>query len=297
MRGAGGAEDLLGEIEVRFQLLVADPVVLDGHAFGDEFLAVAFLVVTAQAQFLGHDPEMHAGPVQAGATDAVAGKEGGELAVGQRGIVDPVADAHGALGEILEQLAAGVVGQLVEGVGVGTVGIGIAVLAALQRHHVEPGLGQLLGQDRSGPAEADHHRVHRFECRRHVQPLSPEIATGGKGYFSPRSAQSMKSARAPGNRPASSPPGRDCRRAADRRRSLRGCFAATGRRAAWPAGPAGRSGRLPGVAGCRPAPTAPARRTACPGWPCSSVPGRRCRPGRCRVAPASTDGRTPARRR
>ncbi|MCY1530038.1 hypothetical protein D9M68_652120 [compost metagenome] len=198
MGGAGGAEDLLGEVEVRLQFLVADPVVLDGHVLGDEFPAVALLVVTAQAQLLRHDPEMHAGPVQAGAADAVAGQEGGQLAVGQRGVVDAVADAHGALRQVLVQLAAGVVGQLVEGVGVGAVGVGVAVLAALQGHHLEARLDQLLGQDRAGPAEADHHRVHVFECRRHAQPLSPEIATGGKGYFSPRWAQSMKSARAPG---------------------------------------------------------------------------------------------------
>jgi len=57
---ARGAEHLLGEIEVRLEFFVADAEVLDGHVFGNEALAVAFLVMAAHAQLHRVDPKVHA---------------------------------------------------------------------------------------------------------------------------------------------------------------------------------------------------------------------------------------------
>ncbi len=193
------AEHLFGEVEMRLELLVGHAGVLDRHPFGDELPAVALFIVAAQAQLFRRDPEMHARPVQPRAADAFARQERGELPVRQRSVLQAVADRHGRLRQVEEQLLADVVGQLVDRVRIRAVRIGVAVLAALERDHVQARFGQFLRENRAGPAEADDHRIDMrlFLCGHQLR--SPLIETGPYGYDLPFwLTKSMKSARAPG---------------------------------------------------------------------------------------------------
>ena len=57
--------------------------------------------------------------------------------------------------------------HLVADAGEGEVLAGRAVLAALEAHHLQAGLGELARDDRAGPAHADHHRIDFFQSRDH----------------------------------------------------------------------------------------------------------------------------------
>src|SRR5580700_4740546 len=83
----GGAADRLESIEMRLQFLEADAPVLQRHIAGDEVLPVALGDMALQAQFLGHDPRMHAGPVDAGAAHARARLERPDPSIGERAII------------------------------------------------------------------------------------------------------------------------------------------------------------------------------------------------------------------
>ena len=180
VRLARGAEHLLCEVEIRFELFVAHAVILDRHAVGDELPAVALFVVAAQAQVFGRHAEVHAGPVRTRAAHAVAGQEGAVLAIGQRPVADAVSDRHRLAREVLEKLAADAVGQLVDDLRIGEIGIGVAVRPTLQCHNPQARFGQLLREDRAGPAEADDHRVDGFLAPRlaHLRPACRRFRRG-----------------------------------------------------------------------------------------------------------------------
>ena len=179
--GPGSTEYFFRFIEERFQLVVGDAEILDDHILGDEVFAVAFFIVAAHPQLNGIDAEMDAGPVQPGAAHAGTRQEGRQLAIGHRLLAGVMPDGDGAFRQILEQLAADVVGQLINHLRIGAVRPGVAHRAALQRDDVEPGFGQLFGHDRPNPAEADDRDIGFFQYGGHDYTLSPLIDTGGKG--------------------------------------------------------------------------------------------------------------------
>ncbi|KAG1385983.1 hypothetical protein G6F60_014644 [Rhizopus arrhizus] len=78
-----------------------------------------------------------------------------------------MADRHGFLGQVLEQLAAHGIRQLVDHLRVLGVLRRVLHAAALQRQHVQPGFGQFLTQDRTGPAEPDQDPIHFIFLDRH----------------------------------------------------------------------------------------------------------------------------------
>ena len=99
------------------------------------------------------------------------------LAVRHGHVVDAMAYRDRLLGQVLEQLAAHRVRQLVQHLGILGVLGRVLHRAAFQRQHLQPGFGQFLAHDRAGPSETDQHRVHFVFLDRH-QPFSPEIDTG-----------------------------------------------------------------------------------------------------------------------
>ncbi len=137
--------------------------------------------MAAHTQFDRIDAEMHAGPVQTRAANAGARQEGGQLAIGYRLLAGVVTNRHRAFREILEQLAADVIGQLIDNLRISAVRPGIAHRAALQRDDVEPRFRQLFGHDRANPAKANDRHIGFFQYGRHDYALSPLIDTGGKG--------------------------------------------------------------------------------------------------------------------
>ncbi|SPZ53716.1 Uncharacterised protein [Serratia quinivorans] len=179
--GAGGSEHFFGLVEERLQLVVGDTEVLDSHVLRDKAFAITLFVMATHAQLNRVDAKMHTRPVQACAAHAGTRQERRQLTVRNRSLAGIVTNGHGAFRQILEQLAADVIGQFVDHLRIGTVRIGIAHWAALQRHHVQPRFGQLFGHNRAHPTEADDHRVYFFHYRCHCYPLSPRIETGGKG--------------------------------------------------------------------------------------------------------------------
>ncbi len=101
------------------------------------------------------------------AAHAFAGEEGAELAHRQRGLAHRVAEGERFLGQVLHQLVAAHVFQLVVRARHGEVGIGIAPAPALEAHHLEAGVGQLFCEDSAGESDADRDDVDGPQLRRH----------------------------------------------------------------------------------------------------------------------------------
>ena len=166
--------DLFELVEVRFELFVRDAEVLQMHVVRNELLAVALFVGAAQAQVGRQCPPVMAVPVNAGTADAIAQQERAMLAIRNRCIRRHMADRHRFLGEVLEQLSADAVAQLVGDARVREVGHGVAAFATFQRQHLEASGGEFHAHDGAGPAKADKHRIDaRFFDICHVVPFSP----------------------------------------------------------------------------------------------------------------------------
>nr|GEU28151.1 hypothetical protein [Tanacetum cinerariifolium] len=164
VRHARCAEHFFNKIEMRFQLFVRDAEILDGHAFGNKFLAVARFIVRAQFQLFRQHAPVLARPVQAGATDARARLECADLAVWHGHAAHRVAERERALGQVLEQFRTLDVRELVEGFRIRAVRVRVLECAALERQHFHARFRQFLGHDGAGPAEADNDDLDLFHC-------------------------------------------------------------------------------------------------------------------------------------
>ncbi len=170
-RLATGARDILEAVIERFKLGGADRPVLNRHVVGNEVLAVALLVVTAQLQVGIGRAIGEAVPVHARAAHAIAEQKCAVLAQRQRGFARMATNRDCLVSEALHQLVALYVGQLVGDLRIREVGIRIAVFAAFETDDGEAGVRQFDRHNRTGPAHADDHRVHfGFNDVRHVSP-------------------------------------------------------------------------------------------------------------------------------
>src|SRR5580704_12852882 len=195
---SGCAADFLEVIEVRFELLESDGIILNRHVFGNETLAVSLLDVASQPEIFRRGSPQLPVPVNTRAADAVAKHEGAVFAIRDGHFAGIVPDRDCLLGQRLPQVAAHGVTDLINDAGVFEIRSGVARRTALERDHRQAGVGQRLRHDGAGPAVTDDDGVRAFFLLRH-QSLAPPMATGPYGYLSPAwSIQSVKSARAPG---------------------------------------------------------------------------------------------------
>src|SRR6202020_2696127 len=77
---AGRAADFLEVIEVRFELLESDGIILNRHVFGNEILAVSLLDVASQPEIFRRGPPQLPVPMDARAADPGAKHERGVFA-------------------------------------------------------------------------------------------------------------------------------------------------------------------------------------------------------------------------
>ena len=98
---AGRAADFLEMIEVRFELLESDGIILNSHVFGNETLSVSLLDVASQPEIFRRSPPQLAVPMDACAADPVAKHERAILAIGDGDLVEIVPDRDCLLGERL----------------------------------------------------------------------------------------------------------------------------------------------------------------------------------------------------
>ena len=110
---------------------------------------------------------MQTAPVDARAADALARQERAPAPDRQRHLGGLVAEGDGVDRVVRHQLEALGILHLVADAGEGEVLAGRAVLAALEAHHLQAGLGELARDDRAGPAHSDHHRIDFFQSRDH----------------------------------------------------------------------------------------------------------------------------------
>jgi hypothetical protein len=89
---------------------------------------------------------------QAAADDAVAEHEGAPVAHRQRGLTGVVAEGHRRLRRAQEQLVLQAIAPFVLGVGHRKVACGVAPRAALDGHHIQSGIGELMRKDGAGPS-------------------------------------------------------------------------------------------------------------------------------------------------
>src|SRR5262249_37920879 len=62
---AGGAAEVFEAVIIGFEFVVTDRPILNRHSFGNELLAVFFLVMAADSEFAGREPIVLAIPVHA----------------------------------------------------------------------------------------------------------------------------------------------------------------------------------------------------------------------------------------
>src|SRR5207249_2450767 len=106
-------------------------------------------------------------PVKACPADAFAPRKRAVPAHRPSRLVGAVAAGDRAAGEVLEQFEMAVVFELI--VHLGKLELFLTALTAtLQPDHLEPGLGQLLGQYAAGPADADGDDIYGFQLDRHA---------------------------------------------------------------------------------------------------------------------------------
>ena len=157
---AGHRGHVLELVVVPLHLGIGDaPVAQVGHLGGDELRAVALLVQAAHLELIVGPAPGAAAPVQAGTTDRLAGQERTQPAHRQGVLLRRVAHRHRVARGVLHHFLALHVAQLVAHLLQLEVGVGGGHLAAFERDHLQPGLGEFLREDAARPAEADDDRV------------------------------------------------------------------------------------------------------------------------------------------
>src|ERR1700745_1379303 len=91
----GDGAELVEPIVERLDLVVAERPILDRHALRDRLGPIFLGELRPDTEIGGRDPPVQRAPMNAGAADALAGKEGAEAADRQRQFVARVAKADG----------------------------------------------------------------------------------------------------------------------------------------------------------------------------------------------------------
>ena len=165
---SASAAEIFEAVVIRLELVIGDAPVLDRHVLGQKAGAVAFGQVGAQDE-VGRQESPRLGiPVHAAAADAVGRHESAPGSDRQRRLVHLVAEREGGLLRSQEELVTNTVAQLVGGVARRIVGGRIPPRPALDCDHIEPGIGKLVGHDRSGPTETDDDDVLCRQFAGHV---------------------------------------------------------------------------------------------------------------------------------
>ena len=160
---AGDAAQFFELVVIRFELVIGDRQVLDGHLGRNGVLAVALGDMAAQL-VIGRQPApSHAVPMRAGAAEIGAGQERAEAADRQRGLRRRMAQRHGFKLRVLKQFLPHRVFEIVAHRRNGEILARHALCAAFEADDVETGLGQFAGEDRSGPADPDDDRIGFLE--------------------------------------------------------------------------------------------------------------------------------------
>src|SRR6185437_11229212 len=119
----------------------------------------ALLVMTLEPEVgLQPAPDLSV-PVDAGPADSGAGEERSEPSHRQRRLVDVVAEGERRIADVLEQVMAPHVAQLVLVEGCRPIVRGRPRRCTLEREDGQSRVAQLLGKDRAGPAEADQNDI------------------------------------------------------------------------------------------------------------------------------------------
>jgi hypothetical protein len=106
------------------------------------------------------------------AADDLAGQKRTKSPHRQRFLRRVIAHREGVARGVLHEIVAHHIAQLVTDVGYRIVFVGRAHRTALERDHLQPGLGQFLREDAAGPAQPDDDGVDFLQFGCHVVLLS-----------------------------------------------------------------------------------------------------------------------------
>lgn len=135
-----GAADALELVEEGFELLIADTKILDRHAVGYEALAVALRNVASETQFLRQNAPVLTIPMHTPAADTGSRQKRPQLPIRQAAVAGRMANRQGFARQILKQLVAYALCQLVGNARIGEVQGSVAVLAPLEGNDFQTGL-------------------------------------------------------------------------------------------------------------------------------------------------------------
>ena len=168
---AADAVEIFEAIEVRLELVIGDAPVLTGAVLGELARPVAREGAAPRLEIPRQEAPGDAVPVNRRAADAFAREEGPHLAHRQRRIANRVAEGERLARQVLHQLVAAGVTELVVRVRHVEVGVGVAPAAALQAHDLEACVGELFREDGAGEADTHGDDVDRFQLGGHALPL------------------------------------------------------------------------------------------------------------------------------
>ena len=190
---AGGARrpaKILELVVVWLEIVVGDAPVLDRHVRREKMCAISLRQMRLKDEIRGQEAPCLRVPVDPPAADAVHRHERAPAANRQRLLIHFVAKSEGELLRPQEELMPDAIAQFVLVVGGREFGRRIAPWPALDGDDVETLVGQLVGQDRARPAQADDRHVLPGELPRHclgpqvlraIQSARPMKLTGGWG--------------------------------------------------------------------------------------------------------------------
>src|ERR1700722_11823381 len=158
-RSARRSAEIFEAIVERFELVIGDAPVLDRHVLGKEGGAITLGEMRFQDEIGRQKPPHFGVPVHAAAANAVGRHECAPTTNWKPGLVHPVAESEGKLVGTQEKLVTRAIAQLVLHVAGREVGRRVPPWTTLEGDDVEPFVGEFVGHDCAGPAEADDDHI------------------------------------------------------------------------------------------------------------------------------------------
>src|SRR5665213_2983103 len=157
---------------MRFEILIRNCPILNGHVLRYKFLAIARFGMTSNLEVSGKKAPMLSIPMDSRATDPGSRKKGAQVPHRQCGLVHGITKRQSLAGGLFKQVLAYRITQFILNMRGGEVRYGIAKLPALEGEYLETAVGQFLRQNRRRPAESDQHHIDPWHTGGHRLPLS-----------------------------------------------------------------------------------------------------------------------------
>src|ERR1700744_6259001 len=175
---------------MRLEIVISDAPILDRHVLRQEACSVTLWQMPARHGGGWHEAPGLGIPMHPASSDTVRRHERTPGTDWKRGLIHLVAKGEGGLLGPQKQLMANPIPQLVGHITRRIIRRGVAPGGTLDRDDVETGIGELVSENRTGPAEADDDDIlrrqfarHSFSSRLTWSPISAPGDTDGRMWI------------------------------------------------------------------------------------------------------------------